>query len=167
MNRAMNLLIWRHAEAEDGLPDLERPLTPRGRRQAKAVAPWIDRNFPKDGRILVSPALRTRQTADALGRAYDIEPGIAPGTAYDRVLDAIGLPACVPAKEEGSLLVVGHQPWVGQVLRLLLTGQRRNWSVRKAAVWWLTYREGDEDGEEGSGEWVLRAVTDPGFVEKS
>jgi hypothetical protein len=50
---------------------------------------------------------------------------------------------------------------------LLLTGQRRNWSVRKAAVWWLTYREGDEEGEEGSGEWVLRAVTDPGFVEKS
>ncbi len=34
----MDLLLWRHAEAEDGTPDLKRKLTPRGEKQARQMA---------------------------------------------------------------------------------------------------------------------------------
>src|SRR5687767_291721 len=58
---AMDLILWRHAEAEDGLPgapDAGRELTARGRRQAMKMAGWLDRNLPSGCRILCSPARR-------------------------------------------------------------------------------------------------------------
>ena len=51
----MNLILWRHAEAEDGVPDLERGLTDKGRRQADAAARWL------------RPYLNSRVEADGLG----------------------------------------------------------------------------------------------------
>ena len=62
----MDLLLWRHAEAEDGFPDETRKLTPRGEQQAKQMAKWINKHAPKDLRIIASPALRCQQTALAL-----------------------------------------------------------------------------------------------------
>ena len=61
----MDLLLWRHAEAVEGLPDSTRELTERGRRQARKVAEWLEQRRPKKLRVLVSPTVRTRQTADA------------------------------------------------------------------------------------------------------
>ena len=72
----MDLILWRHAEAEDAdgeISDLDRCLTRRGEKQAKRVARWLLEYLPDTRRILVSPARRTRQTADALGAAYEIE----------------------------------------------------------------------------------------------
>ena len=43
----MDLILWRHAEAEEGGPDLERRLTPKGRKQAKRVAAWLLQRLPK------------------------------------------------------------------------------------------------------------------------
>ena len=66
----MDLILWRHAEAEDAdgeISDLDRCLTRRGEKQAKRVARWLLEYLPDTRRILVSPARRTRQTADALG----------------------------------------------------------------------------------------------------
>ena len=54
----MDLLLWRHAEAEDGFPDEARKLTPRGEQQAKQMAKWINKHAPKELRIIASPALR-------------------------------------------------------------------------------------------------------------
>ena len=62
----MDLLLWRHAEAEDGEDDMKRRLTERGHKQARAMAAWIRKHQPKDLRIIVSPAVRTQQTAEAL-----------------------------------------------------------------------------------------------------
>ena len=62
----MELILWRHAEAEDGEPDLARKLTPRGNKQARRAAEWLDRHLPDRTRILVSPAIRAQQTAAAL-----------------------------------------------------------------------------------------------------
>jgi phosphohistidine phosphatase len=42
----MDLILWRHAEAEEGGPDLERKLTPKGRKQAKRVAAWLLQRLP-------------------------------------------------------------------------------------------------------------------------
>jgi phosphohistidine phosphatase SixA len=75
----MDLILWRHADAEDAIPDLTRNLTTKGDRQAKRMAGWLRVHLPKQARILSSPANRSRQTADALhavdvfGRMQDIE----------------------------------------------------------------------------------------------
>lgn len=61
----MDLLLWRHAEAEDGFPDLARKLTQRGEKQAQQMAEWIRQHAPKNLRIVASPALRCQQTAQA------------------------------------------------------------------------------------------------------
>jgi phosphohistidine phosphatase len=42
----MDLILWRHAEAEDGLPDLERRLTPRGQKHAARIAQWLLQRLP-------------------------------------------------------------------------------------------------------------------------
>ena len=111
----MDLILWRHAQAEDSLPDLERQLTPLGRKQAARMAAWLDRSLPSGCRILCSPAVRTRQTADALGRKYKVVPEIGPGADPQQVLAAAGWPDA-----RGPVLLVGHQPWLGQVAALLL-----------------------------------------------
>ena len=59
----MDLILWRHAEAEPGEPDLERALTPKGVKQARRMADWLTSQLPDSCRILVSPARRTLQTA--------------------------------------------------------------------------------------------------------
>ena len=63
----MDLILWRHAEAvpeREGLDDLDRPLTPKGERQAQRMAEWLNHRLAHSTRILVSPALRTQQTAN-------------------------------------------------------------------------------------------------------
>ena len=69
----MDLLLWRHAEAEDGIPDLKRRLTARGEKQAQQIAEWLHQHAPKKLRILVSPALRCQQTAKALGLPFETD----------------------------------------------------------------------------------------------
>ncbi len=149
----MDLILWRHAQAEDGLPDIERPLSPLGRKQAARMAAWLDRSLPSGCRILCSPAVRTRQTADALGRKYKVAPEIGPGATPAQVLSAAGWP-----DGRSPVLLVGHQPWLGQVAALLLTGQANDWTVKKANAWWIAQR----DREDGKAIY-LKAVLAPEF----
>jgi len=150
----MDLILWRHAEAVDAdgsLSDLERPLTRRGHKQAKKLARWLLERLPAQRRILVSPARRTRETADALGAAYEIEPLIAPGASAVDLLRAAGWP-----ERRGTVLLVGHQPCLGEAAGLLLAGEELGLSVRKGAVWWFSGRE-----RGGRHEAILRSVIDP------
>lgn len=149
----MDLILWRHAEAEDGIPDLGRALTGKGRKQAARVAAWLNQHLPEDTRILASPALRTVQTAQALGRPFDEVAAIAPGADVEDVLRAAGWPAA-----KRSVLVVGHQPVLGQVAARLLFGEALDVSVRKAGIWWFQLRD------RAGAEVVLRAVVDPDWL---
>ena len=131
----MDLILWRHAdafEARPGQTDSERALTPRGLEQAAAMAGWLRERLPASARILVSPALRTQQTAQALERPFDTVGALAPGAPVQDVLEAVGWPA-----GSGTVLVVGHQPTLGMVAAWLMAGQRQHWTVHKASVWWL------------------------------
>lgn len=150
----MNLILWRHAEAEDGMPDSGRALTDKGRKQAKAVARWLKARLPADCRILVSPATRARQTAEALHLDFETVPAIDVGAPPSDVLVAAGWP-----QRGGAVLVVGHQPTLGQVAARMLAGAAAEWSVRKAAVWWFESRE-----RGGRAETVLRAVIGPDLI---
>lgn len=132
----MDLILWRHAEAEPGEPDLERALTPKGVKQARRMADWLTSQLPDSCRILVSPARRTLQTAEPLGRKYKINNDLAPGAEAEDVLRVANWPG---GKE--SVLIVGHQPTLGQVAALLLTGEALDWDMRKASAWWFSQRE--------------------------
>jgi len=131
----MDLILWRHADAEYGPPDLERALTPLGERQAAAMASWLRQHLPDDTRIIASPAKRARQTALALSKRFNTIEALAPGASAEAVLEACGWSAATP----GSVLVVGHQPTLGEVAARLL-GIRGAVAVRKGAIWWLTGR---------------------------
>lgn len=150
----MDLILWRHAEAEPGEPDLGRRLTSKGLKQAERMAAWLEGRLPETTRILVSPADRTQQTAVALKRKFRTVDDLAPGASVEAVLAAAGWP---DARE--PVLVVGHQPTLGQVAAFLLGGDPQPWSVKKSAVWWITNRT--RDGFPGV---VLRAVMSPDLL---
>ncbi len=147
----MDLILWRHAEAEDSFDDHERKLTKLGERQASRMAAWLLAHLPEDCVILASPAVRTRQTASALGRPVKIDPRLAPGRSPAELIAVAGWP-----ERTGTTLIVGHQPTLGRVAALLLAHADDHWSVKKGAVWWISA----DDREEGV-RTVLRAAIAP------
>ena len=139
----MDLILWRHAEAEDWLPDdgrdisdLERRLTSRGEKQAARMAVWLDRQLPEGARILVSPARRCEQTALALGRKYKIRAELGPDAPPTQLLELVQWPL-----NRLPVLVIGHQPTLGQTISQLLGLQESDCAVKKGALWWLRHRE--------------------------
>ncbi len=150
----MELILWRHTEADDGVPDMGRELTDKGRKQASRMADWLTPRLSQDTRILASPATRTVQTAQTLGRDFERAPALAPGASADDVLAAAGWPdAAYP------VLVVGHQPTLGQMAMRLLTGQAGNLPVTKGSIWWFQGRK-----RAGQIQVVLRAVATPDWL---
>ncbi len=134
----MDLVLWRHAEAHEAQPggdDLARLLTPRGEKQAARMAGWLDRQLPEGTRILVSPARRTEQTAQALERKYKLREELGPGATVEDLLRLVNWP-----EGKGVTLVVGHQPVLGQTIARLLSIHGSECSVKKGAVWWLRHR---------------------------
>ena len=150
----MDLILWRHAEAEPGEPDLERGLTPKGRKQAARIAEWLDHRLPDSCRIIVSPARRAQQTAQALGRKFKTKDEVSPDVAPESILAAARWP-----ESREAVLVVGHQPTLGRVAALLIGGVDAEWSIPKGALWWVSSRE------RSRGHTVaLRVVMTPDFV---
>lgn len=153
----MDLILWRHAEAEEGdgaIPDNKRRLTARGEKQAKQVARWLHQHLPRKSRLLVSPAERTKQTAQALELAYELEPRVGTGASAGDLLAVAGWPG-----QSGAVLIIGHQPTLGRVAALLLGGAEANWSVKKGGVWWFSGRV-----RNGETQTVLRAVLNPDLI---
>lgn len=150
----MDLLLWRHAEAEEGENDFERALTGRGEKQAKAMARWIRQHLPRHLRIIVSPTVRTQQTAEALDLPFETERRIGPDARSADLIAATGWPST-----RGAVLLVGHQPGLGQLASLLLAGQESEWTIKKGALWWLSRRI-----RGGESQTVLRTVVSPDFL---
>jgi phosphohistidine phosphatase len=149
----MDLILWRHAEAEDDAPDRERKLTAKGRRQAEKVAGWLNARLPDDAQVLASPTARTQETAAMLKRPFDTVAAIGPGATWAAITEAAGWP-----DHRGTIVIVGHQPVLGEVAAQLLAGHVSSWSVKKGALWWFTHRGRDSTGT------MLRAVIGPDLV---
>jgi phosphohistidine phosphatase len=150
----MHLILWRHADAEDAPPgksDAERNLTAKGEKQARRVAAWLEKRLPDDARVVASPAQRALQTARALTKDYETSREVGTGADARAVLKAAGWP-----QGDRAVVVVGHQPTLGQAAALALTGKASEWSVKKGAVWWIESRGGDEV--------IIRAVISPDMV---
>ena len=115
---------------------MARALTPRGEKQAARMAAWLDRQLPDSARIWVSPARRTEQTAHALGRKFRFSPALSPMATGAQLLELVQWP-----DTKGCVLVVGHQPTLGQTIASLLGLSATECAVKKGALWWLRHRE--------------------------
>jgi len=152
---SVELILWRHAEAVDGSPDHERELTAKGVKQAQKMAAFLRQHLSgKQHRILVSPTARTRQTVAALTDQFTLSPDIAPGASAQALLRAAKWP-----EGSGTLLVVGHQPTLGEVAAQLLGSTDYSLTIKKGALWWFNSRE-----YEDSARVALRLVITPDFL---
>jgi len=147
----MDLILWRHADAEDGPADSARELTAKGIKQAAHMAKWLQRRLPADYKVLASPARRAQQTARALTPDFKTVKEIGTSASAEAVLVA-----CSWSGDDRTVVVVGHQPTLGEVASLLLTGTRQQWSIKKGAIIWLAHRS-----HESHARAQLRAALSP------
>ena len=118
------LILLRHAHAESatsGQDDRARPLSPAGLAEARAAGDWLREHGLAPDRVLCSPALRTRQTLDALG-----ETGCADVREDEAIYEASPGSLIALADAHGDarrLLLVGHNPGLEQLAALLHSGQ--------------------------------------------
>src|SRR5258708_19723740 len=108
----MDVILWRHADAEDGKPDLERKLTPKGEKQAKRVAKWLIDHLPEQFSVVASPAVRAQQTAAALGVQVKTDKALAPGASVEQILAAVNT--------KKTVVIVGHHPHLAPAVAHLL-----------------------------------------------
>jgi phosphohistidine phosphatase len=150
----MELILWRHAEAEEareGQADIDRALTARGEQQAQRVGAWLNRQLAPGTLVLCSPALRCQQTVLRLGREFTLLDELASGHTVAQLLEVAQWPSA-----QRPVLIVGHQPTLGDALAKLLHLRDANYPIRKAAAWWLRARERD-----GVAQVVVWAVQSP------
>jgi phosphohistidine phosphatase len=152
----MDLILWRHAEAAAGDPDSARPLTDYGRSQAQLMARWLAPRLPAELRLIVSPARRTQETALTLARSFETIESLSPGTDVATLLRVAGWP---DAKR--PVMLVGHQPTLGETAAQLIEGRHASWRIGKGAVWWLRSRQ----HRRGRGEARLLLAIEPEILE--
>ncbi|MBB5017070.1 phosphohistidine phosphatase [Chitinivorax tropicus] len=137
----MDLILWRHADAEERTngDDLQRLLTPKGVKQAEKMAAWLRERLPDDHIVLTSQAARAQLTARALTSHYKVLPELNPDSGFANLLTAADWP-----DGRQAVVIVGHQPTLGEVASFLLAGDASCWSIRKGAVWWISHRIRDQ-----------------------
>lgn len=154
----MDIILWRHADAapvkNDSEADSERRLTHKGRKQATAMAAWLDRHLPDGVKVFSSPAIRAQETAQALGRKFVTIPELILGADAAQLLHIAGWP-----HSRCAVLIVGHQPTLGRVASLLLLGEESELSMRKASIMWITNRARENEIRPS-----LRAAICPEFL---
>ena len=115
----MLLFLVRHAHAEKGEPDALRGLSQRGREEARVLGRELAAHATPPRRVLTSPLLRARQTAEtiaeATGAELELDERMAPGATAELLRKAL-------EGDEGPIAVVGHQPDCSEIA-LELTGR--------------------------------------------
>jgi phosphohistidine phosphatase len=150
----MRLFVIRHAEAvprSSEIDDASRPLTEQGRRRWRRAVRGFARLGVKPERVYHSPWLRAVATAEELIATVESEP-----VATRRLAEAPS-PALLRELKGECVAVVGHQPWLGELVELLVLGRASSgaWlELGKGAIVWL-------EGEARPGEMVVRAVLPP------
>ena len=158
----MNLLLWRHAEAEALGNDLARELTVKGKEQARKMAQWINIHFYQDYICWVSQAKRTQQTAFFLTENMIINSKLNPGVDVQKIIGELA-----KLKSDTNLILVGHQPWIGKLALCLINRSHYpdNYvSFKKANIWWLENKDGFNHS---STFFHLKAVLSPALLKES
>ena len=118
------------------------------------MAKWLRARIPDSAIVLVSPAKRAQQTAQALTPDFKTVAELGLAASAEGVLRAAGWP-----DREGCVVVVGHQPTLGETAALALTGKKEPWNVKKGAVLWFVRRDDEEPART-----QLRAAISPDLL---
>jgi phosphohistidine phosphatase len=161
-----NIIIWRHAEAHPaeinmGTDDMARTLTPKGKQQAKRMADWLDKRLPNDLLLISSPAMRAYQTAQALKSSIRIDEALKPNANLQEVLAVLQKLNTLQAGNK-NLLLVGHQPWIWQLVAHLTGFSAVDINIKKGAVWWL--RQSSDNTFITKTHYNIFAVQSPGLL---
>lgn len=145
-----NLILWRHAEAEDESntgKDSDRLLTKRGQKDALKMAKWLYPHLPANTRVLSSPARRCLETVAALEAvaAADVEremPLKVEVVEFLSIRNSLQtlIERLVNDNHHETILIIGHQPNLGLLISSLLGIDRDACAVKKGAIWWLRQR---------------------------
>ena len=135
----MELILWRHAQAENGTLDSARQLTNKGMDQAERIAKWLNAKLPENARIIVSPAQRAQQTAAARGRSFLTDENVGLSATAKTVLAVANWP-----NVEGVVVIVGHQPTLGEVATLLVSDDLTTLNFQTGELKW--FNSTDEQG---------------------
>ena len=95
----------------------------------------------------MSPSRRTEQTAKALNRKYKLRDELVPDSSAEEVLALIKWNLEKGPQGKGPILLVDHQPYLGEIAARLLRTQEHSCAIRKGAVWWLRSRVREEYSE--------------------
>ena len=150
----MDLILWRHAEADEAqgaVPDIERALTERGLANAEKMAKWLKHQHMKNVKVLCGPSKRTRQTAETLGLPVKMKTQLGIGAHAADLIGAAEWP-----DHSGAVILVSHQPALGRLASLLLSGTEADWTIKKGGIWWFSNRVRADETQT-----VLRAVCNP------
>jgi phosphohistidine phosphatase SixA len=114
----MLVFLVRHAHSDPGDPDELRPLSARGRDEARALGARLSGHASPPRVVLSSPLLRARQTAEAIALATSatlrVDERLAPGAADEDIRAAV-------RELTGPVAAVCHQPDCSEIA-LALTG---------------------------------------------
>ena len=123
----MNLYLMRHAvaaEPDENIEDNQRPLTAKGLKKLGKIARNLEKLELEFDLILTSPYLRARQTAEVVAEALAIKKkqiikseNLTPLGFADKLVEEIH--ACGAVE---NLLLVGHEPFLSQLVGMLLVG---------------------------------------------
>ena len=156
----MKLYLVQHGEAVPEEEDSERPLSEKGRKDIQSMAGFLARSGVKVIRVVHSGRKRALETAvllaDVIGPGKVVEEavsGLAPNDSTDQVFEAAS--AWAADAESGDVMVVGHQPFMGNLVARLLTGSENvaDFAFRPGTVACL---ESTEDGR-----WTLNWMARP------
>jgi phosphohistidine phosphatase len=130
----MDIYFLRHGEAEDTAPDqtdAERPLTKKGRKQARKAGKWFAKNGISCEVIVSSPLLRASQTAKPIAKKLGVGM-IADARLSGGLLTVTGLVQLLNEFDDPpSVLLVGHEPDFSEVIGELIGGHVE---MKKAAI---------------------------------
>ncbi len=161
----MKIHLLRHAEAEEASPsgrDADRRLTEAGRKRMRLVSRAIARMDPGYDAVLVSPFVRSRQTAEPVAAACGFKKALLetrsllPNADPEEILGELGKLGA------GCVLLVGHQPHFGRLLGRLATGRRdAEIPMKKAGL-----AEVEVDGDPSVARAELKWLLSPRLLEE-
>jgi phosphohistidine phosphatase len=161
-SQPMDLYVIRHALAEDAVPgedDAARPLTAAGERKFRKAVQGLRELDWRFERVVTSPWQRALRTAELLAPVSDDDPIQSDLLCRPPTTELLALISEVtgPAKPGRGTAVVGHEPWLGELISWLAFGdpkQGDSLALRKGGMAWLV-------GSAVPGGMELRAIVTP------
>lgn len=155
----MELYLIRHAHAvrvgeEGAADDAERPLSDKGQEQSRTLGSLLQQRNILFDRLLTSPLLRARQTAEALAQTFEKPPQIEECRALAPAVRSKKVERFLFALDGERVGLIGHMPDLGQWAGWLIGSKKAQVEIPKAGIVYIKCPKGAGKGL-GTLEWLI------------